>query len=170
MQQSEIAALYAYNRWANARIAAAALQVDDAQFCTPLVPGLGSLRHILAHAHGAEWIWRERCEKGISPAGWAPEEDFPSFAALRAVWEPDEAAMRVYVESLSDAQLGGEMRYRTTKGRELAAPLWQVLVHVVNHGTQHRAEAAVLLTALGCSPGDVDLIVYVREQQAEGRA
>jgi uncharacterized damage-inducible protein DinB len=46
-------------------------------------------------------------------------------------------------------------------------PVWQTLVHVVNHGTQHRAEAAALLTGEGRSPGELDLINYA-EEQAEG--
>jgi uncharacterized damage-inducible protein DinB len=42
-------------------------------------------------------------------------------------------------------------------------PVWQMLVHVVNHGTQHRAEVAALLTAEGRSPGELDLINYADE-------
>ena len=45
--------------------------------------------------------------------------------------------------------------------------VWQMLVHVVNHGTQHRAEAAALLTGEGRSPGELDLINYA-EERAEG--
>ena len=42
-------------------------------------------------------------------------------------------------------------------------PVWQMLVHVMNHGTQHRAEAAALLTAQGRSPGELDMINYAEE-------
>ena len=45
-------------------------------------------------------------------------------------------------------------------------PVWQMLVHVVNHGTQHRAEAAALLTSQGRSPGELDLIDYAEAQAA----
>ena len=39
--------------------------------------------------------------------------------------------------------------------------IWQMLLHLLNHGTQHRSEAALLLTQVGRSPGDLDLIDYL---------
>ena len=76
--------------------------------------------------------------------------------------------MRSYVASLSDEQINGTMVYKSTNGAPYEEPLWQLLLHVVNHGTQHRSEAAALLTDLGHSPGNIDLIVYIREQTKPG--
>jgi len=42
------------------------------------------------------------------------------------------------------------------------------MAHLVSHGTQYRAEVAWSLTELGSSPGDLDLILYLRARPAGG--
>ncbi len=90
------------------------------------------------------------------------EEEFPSLASLRARWQAEEKAMREYLAGLQSDDLVTRIGYTTTIGMPFETTLWHILAHVVNHGTQYRSEAGVLLTQLGHSPGDLDLIAFIR--------
>ena len=52
------------------------------------------------------------------------------------------------------------IEYVNTRGEAWSYPMWQQLIHQVNHATQHRSEVAVMLTESGVSPGDLDFLVY----------
>ncbi len=165
MHTHEIHNLFDYNYWANGKILAAVEGLTAEQYAAT-VPGLSyrSVRATLVHMLAAEQIWRRRCLAGESPTALLREADYPTLAALRRLWAEEEAAMRDGLARLTDERLAGPLEYRTTNGTPMReAQLWRLLVHLVNHGTQHRAEVAVALTAWGLSPGDVDLIVYLRE-------
>jgi uncharacterized damage-inducible protein DinB len=162
MNTQDIQILYRYNSWANDRILDAASNLTDEQFLAPASFPYGGLRGTLTHILFAEWIWRSRWE-GSSPSSGFEPGDFPNFDTLRAKWQAEERTLNEFVKSLTDEKLNSVFQYKTTRGDALENVLWQVMAHVVNHGTQHRAEAAAMLTDFGHSPGDLDLIVYLRE-------
>jgi len=164
MHVDQIKLLYNYNYWANARILQAAAGVSNVQFTAPSRLSHGGLRGTLVHTLGAEWIWRKRCHEGVSPTALPAVDEFATLADLQARWQTEETAMRSFLESLNDSDLTGVVKYRSTSGRPQEHVLWQILVHLVNHGTQTRSEAAVLLTEYGHSPGDLELILYLRQQ------
>jgi uncharacterized damage-inducible protein DinB len=164
MKKSEILTFYQYNAWANARILDAAAQVTSEQFLAPASYSHGGLRSTLTHILFAEWIWRKRWE-GKSPSEGFTPEDFPTFEALRECWQAEEKVLMEFVENLSDEALERIVVYKTTSGKSRQNPLWHLMLHLVNHGTQHRSEAAVMLTDFGHSPGDIDFIKYLRELQ-----
>jgi uncharacterized damage-inducible protein DinB len=72
-------------------------------------------------------------------------------AALRERWQEEETAVRAYVAGLTEAELNQVVKYTTMSGWPMENILWQILVHLVNHGTQTRSEAALLLTGYGYS-------------------
>jgi uncharacterized damage-inducible protein DinB len=118
------------------------------------------VRGTLVHTLFAEWIWRSRWQ-GNSPTVRFKPEEFPTFDSLKERWSQEDKALMEFVEGLSDEQLNQTFQYRTTGGEPREQILWQAMAHVVNHGTQHRAEAAALLSNFGCSPGDVDMIYFL---------
>ena len=162
MKSDEILILYRYNAWANARILNAVSQVSAEQFLAPASFSYGSLRETLVHILFAEWIWRRRWE-GHSPTEWKTPKDFPTFEALQTHWNVEEKALMSFVENVSEAMLNNTIQYTTMGGKPYQNTLWHLMVHLVNHGTQHRSEAAAMLTDFSHSPGDIDFIVYLRE-------
>jgi uncharacterized damage-inducible protein DinB len=170
MNLESISFLYRYNIWATDRILAAAGRVTPEQF-TARVPFLGevranSLRNILVHTLSAEWVWRSRVMLGISPPALLPFEDFPDVLTLAERWREESETMRYYIAGLTSIRLQDPVSYTTTSGAMYTTPRWQILTHVVLHGTQHRSEAAAVLTAYGASPGDIDLIHYIRLEES----
>ena len=69
-------------------------------------------------------------------------------------------AIAAYVGELADTQL---VLFEATGryDRQL-----QQMLHQANHATQHRSEAALLLTRAGASPGWLDFLVFLDERAA----
>jgi uncharacterized damage-inducible protein DinB len=164
MNIQDIQLLYQYNRWANKRILDAATNVTAEQFLAPASYPHGGLRGTLTHTLFAEWNWRKRWE-GELPTQRIKPEEFPTFDSLRVRWQEEEKSLKAFVDGLIDEKLNAAFQYKTLRGDAMEDILWHAMVHVVNHGTQHRSEAAAVLTELGRSPGDIDFIVFLREMQ-----
>lgn len=155
----QIRDVYAYNAWANARILDTAALLDRDAFPVQH-PGAGSLRDILVHTAWAQWIWLRRWQ-GESPGERWDAADFPDLPTLRSRWADVETATARYLAALDAGELDRDISYVNFAGQTWRYPLWQMLLHQVNHATQHRSEAALLLTQAGHSPGDLDFLRYI---------
>ena len=162
MNKQDILILYKYNQWANALILNTASNVTQEQYLTPASFPHGGLRGTLVHALFAEWIWRNRW-KGTSPNYRLKPEEFPTFEDLRKRWMEEEKLLMDFVDHISNEKLNNTFSYNSTSGTPHKRVLWQAMAHLVNHGTQHRTEAAAILTDLGHSPGNIDMIYFLSE-------
>jgi uncharacterized damage-inducible protein DinB len=68
-----------------------------------------------------------------------------------------------FAEQVTDEKLYSRFKYVSTEGEPHERALWEAMMHVVDHGIQHKSEAAAILTGMGHSPGDIDLIVYLNQ-------
>jgi uncharacterized damage-inducible protein DinB len=161
MRQIDLLELADFNYWANRRLLAACEQLAPDQWTSTSTTGTRTLRGTLVHALDTEWSWRLRLQDPVVPGDGEDmrEEDFPTVAALAEAWAADEAEMREWLSSLSDADV--EQEVTVPWGREFVR--WRLIVHLLSHSTQQRAEAATLLTQAGHSPGDIEFLNYISQ-------
>jgi uncharacterized damage-inducible protein DinB len=162
MNIKDIQLIYEYNYWANKKILAASDNVSHQQLMASASFPYGGLYGTLLHILDTEWGWRALFQS-IESASDLLATDFPNMAALKTRFQEEEIAMRAYLASLRDEDMETHLRYTTDTGIQRDRILWHCLLHVVNHGTQHRSEAAALLTDYGQSPGDLDFTVFLSE-------
>jgi uncharacterized damage-inducible protein DinB len=139
--------LSTYERWATLRILDAADGIDAESWSAANIVGERGIGGILVHHLGAFQRWRHFLS-GSDEEPRPEREPLIDLPELRARWLAEWDAMDAWLRSLDPDDLD-----RIADGIEL----WKCLLHVFNHGTQHRSEVAAVLTDAGRSPGDLDL-------------
>jgi uncharacterized damage-inducible protein DinB len=169
MTPQEMRGLYDYNAWASHRSLEAASNLATEKFVQPMGSSFGSVRDTLAHIYGAEWIWLERFQ-GRSPSSLPDPTQFADAATLRERWKEHEARLLSFVGGLTQSDLDRVMEYKTLKFGIYSNPLWQSMLHLVNHGSYHRGQVTTLLRQLGAQPILTDLMHFYRERAAAAGA
>jgi len=160
MTASDIARLYAYNRWANARTLGAAETLGPEQLNRDLGSSFPSVQATLVHMLGAEWIWLQRWN-GSSPSAWPEQAAMRTVADLRAAWRAVEQGQLAVIAALTD--LDRRFAYRNLKGEAFDEPIGMTLQHVVNHSTYHRGQVTTMLRQLGATAIGTDYVTFFRE-------
>jgi uncharacterized damage-inducible protein DinB len=156
MRHDEVGALVEYLYWVRDRVLAAARSLPDDEFRSRETVTTRDLRATLVHQLENEWAWRIRLSEGSFPSGDLDPADYPTLEDLVSGWRREETELRAWLGRVSDVQLG-----EAPAGDENVLPLWQSLVYVVTHGIQQFSEAAVLLTRLGHSPGEIGFLEFL---------
>jgi uncharacterized damage-inducible protein DinB len=175
----EIKRLYDYNDWVDARFLAACARVSPEQYAAPasIGTGRGGLRETMVHILDSTWQQRitfqgfykePLADEAAYDATELHEDALPAFANLQKRWAIEQRALRAYIDALTDDTLNSMIRY-VIPGAVREHFVWEILVDIIIHATQHRSEAAVLLTSYGQSPGDYDFTMFLNER-ASGKA
>jgi uncharacterized damage-inducible protein DinB len=138
-----------YNAWVNRRLYGAAANLSDADYRTDHGAFFGSLHGTLNHLLVGDRIWMQRFTgKGEAPAR-LDDMLYEDLAGLREARQREDRRIVDYISALSEADLVGTLRYRTTRSpAEIEQELMPLLLHVFNHQTHHRGQAHAILTRL----------------------
>jgi uncharacterized damage-inducible protein DinB len=170
MNLQDVRTLLDYHYWARDRMLDAVSALTPEQYTQPLGNSFASIRDTLAHVLWADMIWEARWQ-GREPNMTFDSAVWPDVDSLRRAWSAHEQAIRALVERLGEVGIQQPIAYRSLNGTPSAEPFWQLVQHVVNHGTYHRGQVTTLLRQLGQRPAkSVDLITFYRERNASARA
>ena len=133
-------------------------QLSQEQFTQHSDYSRGSVRDQILHLISCDDAWFSGLRGVEIPADLNPA-DFPNRESIRAHWDTVEQKMRDYLAELQDDMLFD----KPLEGEDKDLILWQVLLHVANHGTDHRAQLLRLLNDLGVKTTSQDYIFYVYE-------
>jgi len=154
-----------YTIWASARVMKAASELTpeerERNFGTADKSVTGSLAHIFA----ADRVWLNRIQGSINPGAFISPED-RDFALLEREWAPLLERWKQWAAGLTDESVLAKVAYHDLKGNPQSTALWQIVLHVVNHGTHHRGQVSGFLRTMGKVPPALDLIAFYREKAA----
>lgn len=165
MTFDDLRLLLDYNYWARDRLLEAVGALEPEQFTRDMGNSFGSVRDTIAHICDAEFIWLSRWN-GEQPTGFQKPERMPDVAAARKEWAEMERGIRGVLEKLGPEGVQRTIEYKEMRGAARSDVFWQMMQHVVNHGSYHRGQVTTMLRQLGVEPAkSMDLIVYYRENR-----
>jgi uncharacterized damage-inducible protein DinB len=155
MRSEEARELLAYDDWANEGMA----RVLEKAATLP-----AKIRSTWAHLAATEDLWYARCAgddyKRI--AVW-PDIDVPE-ASKRA--RAANRRWREMVNAVSDHDFARRVTFTNSRGEPCADEVGHIVRHLVNHGTHHRAQIALILRESGIEPANLDYIIFCRQRDS----
>jgi uncharacterized damage-inducible protein DinB len=162
VMQDDVAALFAYDRWANTRVLDACRRLTAEQYVTEPVPGWSSVRSTINHIALAT-------EFNLCMLAGDPDDRIPLEADVATVDDAARSLERAYgrIDELrptfTPEWLNTVLTLRAV-GRRFKLPKWAMLRHIVNHSSYHRGQVAAKLKRFGIEPPNTDFFFWVIEE------
>jgi uncharacterized damage-inducible protein DinB len=164
MTLQDLRMLLDYHYWARDRALDAASALTAEQYARDLGSSFRSVRDTLTHTYGSEWAWCERWH-GRSPSSLPSADLFADPAGLRVAWVDQEAGVRAFVGGLGEEGIARVFEYKTLAGQDGSSAFWEMVTHMVNHGSYHRGQITTMLRQLGAAPPkSMDMIAFYRQR------
>lgn len=149
--------LYAYHFAANRKVwDEYVLPLTQEQFVQPVPYSIGSIRNHIVDLMSVDDSWFAGL-RGVDEPGFLNPVRFASREKIRIHWDSIEQTMQDYLCKLEDSDL---ITQPFLERDEDPIYVWQVLFHVINRGTDHRAQMLRILHDLGMETDAQDYVFY----------
>ena len=152
--------IWHYNYWAHHQMLDCVSHISETDFKREVDYSMGSVHRQVVHVMWAESIWYARIN-GL-PRPEYTVTDYPTLAAIRDKWSDIEAQWRAYLDRLTETELHSTFDYVRGNNEAITSVVYEILWHIVNHGTDHRAQILQLSHTYGAPTFEQDMFFYFR--------
>lgn len=128
-------------------------QITEDQFLANNIYSHGSIRNLMVHLASVERRWLAGL-KNQEDVPHLKQEGYDTITKAREIFE-------VVIKDLGDYVLGLTEDELNKSTEKLSEPAWQILLHLINHGTDHRATVLQKLNELGAPSFEQDFILWL---------
>ena len=132
-------------------------QITDEQFLADDVYSRGSIRNLMVHLVSTDRRWLAGL-KNQPDVGHLNFEDYSTRVTAREAFQNVTKDLTEYISTLTREDLNENTD-------QVAEPRWQILLHLVNHGTDHRATVLEKLHEFGAPTFPQDFIIWLWERK-----
>jgi|SRR6185503_8093516 len=116
---------------------------------------------LISHLLSAQQIWFNRCSS-LAVTGIILWPEWPA-ETLRTMTDENHDKWISFLTQLEEKDFENIISYKNLKGDPFENKLSDILAHVINHGTHHRAQAGQQLRAAGAQQLPItDYIFFLR--------
>ena len=153
-----------YNVWANQKLLDVILALPEEKQMQEVPSSFKSLYTTVLHMWDAESIWWQRMK--LHERIIVPSENFKGtlqdvangLLQQNRQWEN-------WVSNATEISLEHVFQYQNSKKEQFKQPIYQMILHVFNHGTYHRGQLVNMLRQLGVEKiPQTDFIVWSRKK------
>ena len=133
------------------------MSLTQEQFVRPIEYSVGSVRNHVVHLINVDRGWFSDL-RGVEYSSALNPAHLPDRDEIRVHWDEAEREMRDYLATLTDEML---FTHPIQESPDDVMTLWQVLIHVANHGTDHRAQLLRILHDFGMKTEAQDYFFHI---------
>jgi uncharacterized damage-inducible protein DinB len=152
-----IQTLIEYDIVMSRRVWESILSIRDEHYLQEDKYSRGSIRNLMIHLASTERRWLAGL-KNEPDVGHLAFQDYPDRRQGKELFENVAADLHGYAAGLTEAAL-------EEKPANIPATRVDVLLHLVNHGTDHRATVLQMLSKIGASTFEQDFITWLWQRE-----